>query len=455
MKSIHIPACTVPVADEVDLCVCGGSCTGVFAAVAAARQGLRVALVEANGFLGGSATAAFVPVWHSLFSTDGETQIIGGLTAEVLETLYRRGEAVFRARTDPAVYATFSTPALQFSLDRLCDAEEPRLRLFLHATVTGAVLRAPGELSHVLIADKSGSRAIAARFFIDATGDGDVLRRAGFPMRHPADAERQAHTTCALLAGVDAVQAAHPAFSFAEMMRPARGAGLRHVFQWQAPVIGAPGLTFAALTRLSFDPTDPDALTAAEIEGRRQLARFIDACNREFPTGGARIAAAALPASIGIRESLHANCEHTLTEAEVLHGTHFDDVIARGTYRVDIHEGAGITFKYLDGRQTALRTDPATGEMHWDETRWLPEGETPARWYEIPFRSLVPQGAVNLLCAGRMLDCDRGAYGAVRVMVLCNQLGEAAGLAAARMLQGLPPVPPGGIPLPTPSSILP
>ena len=174
MKSIHIPACTVPVADEVDLCVCGGSCTGVFAAVAAARQGLRVALVEANGFLGGSATAAFVPVWHSLFSTDGETQIIGGLTAEVLETLYRRGEAVFRARTDPAVYATFSTPALQFALDRVCDAEEPRLRLFLHATVTGAVLRAPGELSHVLIADKSGSRAIAARFFIDATGDGDL-----------------------------------------------------------------------------------------------------------------------------------------------------------------------------------------------------------------------------------------------------------------------------------------
>ena len=239
------------------------------------------------------------------------------------------------------------------------------------------------------------------------------------------------------------------------MWRPARGAGLRHVFQWQAPVIGAPGLTFAALTRLSFDPSDSDALTAAEIEGRRQLARFIDACNREFPTGGARIAAAALPASIGIRESLHANCEHTLTEAEVLHGTHFDDVIARGTYRVDIHEGAGITFKYLDGRQTALRTDPATGEMHWGETRWLPEGETPARWYEIPFRSLVPQGAVNLLCAGRMLDCDRGAYGAVRVMVLCNQLGEAAGLAAARMLQGLPPVPAGGIPLPTPSSILP
>ena len=197
-------------------------------------------------------------------------------------------------------------------------------------------------------------------------------------------------------------------------MRPARGAGLRHVFQWQAPVIGAPGLTFAAVTRLSFDPVDPDALTAAEIEGRRQLARFIDACNREFPTGGARIAAAALPASIGIRESLHAGCEHTLTEAEVLHGTHFDDVIARGTYRVDIHEGAGITFKYLDGRQTALRTDPATGEMHWDETRWLPEGETPARWYEIPFRSLVPQGAVNLLCAGRMLDCDRGAYGPYR-----------------------------------------
>ena len=73
----------IPVAGEFDLVVAGGSATGVCAAVTAARSGLKVALVEYNAFYGGTATAALVPVWHSLYSTDGKTKIIGGLTDEI------------------------------------------------------------------------------------------------------------------------------------------------------------------------------------------------------------------------------------------------------------------------------------------------------------------------------------------------------------------------------------
>lgn len=435
MDTILIPSQTIPVAEKVDLCVCGGSCTGVFAAIAAARKGLRVALIEANGFFGGSATAAFVPVWHSLFSLDGTRQIVRGLTEETLQRLDERHEVQFREKTDPSVYATFSTPGLMLVLDQMVAQEAPRLRPFLHATVSGSILRRPGEISHVLIQDKSGTRAIAARFFIDATGDGDLLRRSGFSMRSIPDAERQAHTTCAILAGADKLSAAHPGFSFGEMMKPERGAGLDHVFFWQAPVIGAPGLSFVALSRVSCNPADADQLTAAEMEGRRQINAFTAACNREFPTPGGRIAVAALPSSIGLRESLHANCLYTLTEDDLLHGRTFPDTIARGTYRVDIHEGAGITFRYLDGKTSRLSVDPVTGKTSWTNGRWLPEGAPHAQWYEIPFRSIVPRHSVNVLCAGRMIDCDRGAYGAVRVMVTCNQMGEAAGSAAADMLQ--------------------
>ena len=67
-------------AGEFDVCVVGGSCTGVFAAVRAAAAGMRVALVERNYFFGGTATAGFVPVWHSLFSLDGSRRIVGGYT---------------------------------------------------------------------------------------------------------------------------------------------------------------------------------------------------------------------------------------------------------------------------------------------------------------------------------------------------------------------------------------
>ena len=129
MNTISIPSQTIPVAAEVDLCVCGGSCTGVFAAIAAARKGLRVALVEANGFFGGSATASFVPVWHSLYSLDGTRQIIGGLTEETLHRLDARHDVQFRAKTDPSVYATFSTPGLILVLDQMVAQEAPRLRL--------------------------------------------------------------------------------------------------------------------------------------------------------------------------------------------------------------------------------------------------------------------------------------------------------------------------------------
>ena len=68
---IREPAAETPVVGSFDLCIIGGSCTGVFAAVQAARMGASVALVEAHGFFGGVATAGLVNIWHSLFDTTG------------------------------------------------------------------------------------------------------------------------------------------------------------------------------------------------------------------------------------------------------------------------------------------------------------------------------------------------------------------------------------------------
>ena len=81
---------SVPIIDEADLCVLGGSCTGVFAAVRAARLGLRVALVERMGCFGGVATLSLVNVWHSPMDEVFEQTIIGGLTIELMERLKRR-----------------------------------------------------------------------------------------------------------------------------------------------------------------------------------------------------------------------------------------------------------------------------------------------------------------------------------------------------------------------------
>jgi hypothetical protein len=117
---------------------------------------------------------------------------------------------------------------------------------------------------------------------------------------------------------------------------------------------------------------------------------------------------------------------HRLTETEVLSGTRFPDAIANGTYRVDIHypSGGGHLFKYLDGRQVSVTSaGRETG-------RWRPEGPSP-RFYQIPYRTMVRADLPNLILAGRMIDADPGAFGAIRVMITMNQVGEAAGEAAA------------------------
>jgi len=118
---------------------------------------------------------------------------------------------------------------------------------------------------------------------------------------------------------------------------------------------------------------------------------------------------------------------HTLTGEEVLTGHRFPDAIANGSYRVDVHhqDKPGLTFRYLDGRESYVAPGQPSVEGRWRGD--LPENPT---FYQIPYRTIVPQGYPNLLMAGRMIDADPEAHAAIRVMVNMNQTGEAAGVAA-------------------------
>jgi len=147
---------------------------------------------------------------------------------------------------------------------------------------------------------------------------------------------------------------------------------------------------------------------------------------------GEGLAIVALAAHAGLRDSCHIDSLYRTTTDDILYGRHFDDVIARGSYRVDIHEGAGITFKYLDGHFERTYSDEKG--HHYETGRWREDDGKMPTWYEIPYRSIVPKGAENVLAPGRILDCERDAYGACRVMVNCNQMGEAAGRAAANLI---------------------
>ena len=429
----------VPVTAEAptdfDVVVAGGSCTGVFAALRAAEAGAKVALVEMSGGFGGTATQGLVPVWHSLYSTDGKRQIIAGLTETVEKELVRRGEARMNSPDNPAVGAYLNVAGLQLLLDEMVLAR-PRITPFLHTRLAAAECDRFGHVTAAIVADKSGLRRLRGKFFIDATGDADLCRFAGLPTWKLAKNEIQGHSLCAILAGADAIKRAYPAFSFHEIMKPEYGAKLGHAFGWEAPVVGADGLVFLAYTRVSnCDPSLPDDLTRAELEARAQLRRIVDAVNRAFPMPeGKRLSVVSIAPHIGLRESCHIEAQYRVTTEDILYGRRFDDCAARGSYRVDIHEGGGITFRYLDGREEKQIVE-ADGTSRWECGRWRESAADMPTWYEIPFRSIVPKGAENLLAPDRALDCERDAYGACRVMVNCNQLGEAAGRAAVNSLK--------------------
>ena len=92
MNTVFEPGRQIPIAWEGDLCVLGGSATGVFAAVRAARLGARVCIVERQNYFGGTATAGLVNIWHGLLDFDYRYPVIAGLTREVLDALIRENQ---------------------------------------------------------------------------------------------------------------------------------------------------------------------------------------------------------------------------------------------------------------------------------------------------------------------------------------------------------------------------
>ncbi len=427
---VHEKPRETAVVHECDICVVGGSCTGVFAAVRAARLGARVALIENNGFFGGVATAAKVNIWHSRFDTTGEKEIIRGLTVELIDRLVKRGAARVYEKSNPSRYAVFNSAEMVMELDRMVGEQKP-IRSFLHALFVDGVAEG-GRMSHAIIEDKSGRRAIRARYFIDATGDADVITRIGLPVRK--DEVLQPPTMCALVSGLDEVRKANPGFDLANIIynKDRFAEALAPGFVWTAESVGFPGVTMVSGTRAwGADCSDADQLTRASIEGRRQVRAIRDILHDNF-RGGERVSVGALPARIGVRETRHAVCLYRLSEREVLEGLSFEDAIANGSYRVDVHhpDKEGLTFRYLDGREVYVVPGRKQVERRWREKRDHDPG-----FYQVPYRSIVPKGSQNVLCAGRMVDADRGAFGAVRVMVNCNQMGEAAAVACHSALE--------------------
>lgn len=409
---------------DADICVLGGSCTGLFAAVRAARRGARVVIVEKENCFGGVATTGLVNVWHTLWDTEGKRQIIAGLTEETMDRLDRRGAIKRWEKTNPNYGFTFNSEELKIELDEL--AREARIKVYFHTVFAGPYLDDSGKLVAVMVENKSGRGAIRARYFIDATGDGDLAARLGCPTYLPS--HLQPPTACARFSGWDSVADQ----DYARLLREYGTAqGLPQGFTWGCEVPGSDIYLLAATRVYNINPINADDLTHGEMEGRRQVRAIQEIIKTHLPAS--RLSLQALPSRLGLRESRHVRSLYQLSGGDVLYGRRFHDAIAQGSYRADMHhqDKPGITLRYLDGSEIYM----APGQPG-QKGRWRPETETNPTFYQIPYRSLLPEGGFdNLIVAGRMLDMDPVAHAAARVMVNLNQTGEAAGVASALALE--------------------
>ncbi len=411
---IREPSRTLPVFAEADICVLGGSCTGVFAAIRAARLGAKVVLIEKQNSFGGTATNSMVNVWHSLMDTEFKKQIIAGLTLEIIERLKKRG-AVTSDQGSASVGCGFNSDEMKIELDEM--VKEAVVKPYLHTFFSMPYVK-DGQLEAVIVENKSGRGAIKAKMFIDATGDGDLCHRLG--LETYTREHLQPPTTCARFSGWDSVR------DFNKLFREHGGEfNVPLGFVWGRGVPGSDVYMLAGTRVYGADCSNAEQLTEAEMEGRRQVRAFMDMIRKYKPES--HVVLQALPSQIGIRESRHVKCQYQLKGDDILYGKRFKDAIANGSYRVDIHhqDKPGLTFKYLDGTQSYNRPGypPVKG-------RWREKTKSNPTFYQIPFRSLVPGKYSNLIAAGRMLDADLMAFSAVRVMVNMNQTGEAAGTAA-------------------------
>ena len=405
---LDLPLRQAEVLLDVDVCVAGGGPAGLGAALAAARAGARVCLLERYGFLGGNFTAASVGTICGLYVAEDNSfaYVTRGIAEEVAEALKSEGAAngpVPFKGTAVLLYVPWAAKRL---FDHLVSGQEG-VTLFLHALVSDVVVT-DERVEAVVVATKRGPRVVRARAFVDATGDADLVFHAGVPWTIGDPGQRQfasmqfymqhVDMSAAFTAGPDALNQAIAAHGD-HLSRD--GGALLPTFR--------PGEVIGAMTRVRgsdgapLDVTDLAQATYGELEGRR-LAEQAAAFVQEHVPGFADAFLADTAPALGVRETRRAVGRYVLRGEEVAGLGRFDDAVAAGAWPQEYH---------VSGRST--------------EYRPLPEGG----YYQIPFRALEPQGVTNLFVAGRCISADHDALASTRVMAPSLALGQAAGTAAA------------------------
>lgn len=431
-ETIIIPSRTAKVIREVDVLVVGGGPAGIAAAIGAAEAGAKVVIAERYGFFGGNATAGLVLTLASYYTSKGKPiqpktcgltlfpldhgrgkPIVGGVLARLVEQLVKAGGA-FVPSPETGFMVPFDPEIFKLTVIEMLDSSG--VQILLHAFASD-VIDQDGVFG-VVFETKSGPIVVSTKIIVDCTGDGDIAACLGaeFEIGRLKDGSVQPMTLMFLMAGFNRANfqnyvEENPGQWFGvqglkDLMNKASSTGELKVPRENILFFGNihEGQVSVNSTRITnVYGADVLDLTRAEIEGRRQVAELV-AFFRKYVPGFEKAYLLETGVNASVRETRRIIGEYVLTETDVLTAKKFTDVIALGSYPIDLHNPSG--------KGTVLKKVKA--------------GDA----YDIPLRCLIPRDIENLLVAGRCISGTHMANASYRTMPICFATGQAAGVCA-------------------------